>query len=356
MKKLKVGLIGTGGIGNLFHLPAWATNKDTEIVALCDINNERLMNAARVYDVKKTFTDYMDLLAVEEIDIVDICTPNYLHSIITVEALKRGKHVFCEKPDAISSEEAMKMKKASEEAGKILMVMRNNRFMKNSKFLKRYIEEGNFGEIYAVRCGWERRRGIPGKGGWFTTKAQSGGGALIDLGVHMVDLAVWLMGSPKPVSVVGSTYNKFSSNMAMADSEHASFGEAKNEGTFDVEDMARGFIKFDNGASLTLEISWASNIEKQDIYYELLGTKAGAKWHSDDGVLKIFGEINGSTVDLIPNVGPEASNEHQANIDHFVDCIIQGISPIFTPEQGVNIIKILEAIYHSAITGKEVQL
>ena len=138
------------------------------------------------------FTDYKELLKAEGLDAVDICTPNYLHSIIAVDALHAGLHVFCEKPDAVSVEEALKMGQAAKETGKTLMVMRNNRFHTASQYLKKYIADGKAGEIYAGRCGWQRRRGIPGKGGWFTTKAQSGGGPLIDLGVHMIDLSIWL--------------------------------------------------------------------------------------------------------------------------------------------------------------------
>jgi predicted dehydrogenase len=145
----------------------------------------------------------------EELDAVDICTPNKIHSIAAVYALENGLHVLCEKPDAVSVAEAEKMKKASEESGKTLMVIRNNRFRPSTKFMKQFIAEGKMGEIYAGRCGWIRRRGIPGWGGWFTDKEQSGGGPLIDLGVHIIDLTMYLMGNAKPVTVSGSTYKKF---------------------------------------------------------------------------------------------------------------------------------------------------
>ncbi|HOJ11889.1 MAG TPA: Gfo/Idh/MocA family oxidoreductase, partial [Clostridiales bacterium] len=189
MKRLKVGIVGIGGIGKGVHLTGWSQNPNTEVIALCDIRLQRAQEAAEQYHIKHVFENYEDMLAMDEIDIIDICTPNYLHSKIAVKAMEKGKHVFCEKPDAISPEEALKMKEASEKSGKMLMVMRNNRFADFAQYLKKYIEDGNLGEIYAAKCGWIRRRGIPGKGGWFTTKAQSGGGPLIDLGVHMIDLA-----------------------------------------------------------------------------------------------------------------------------------------------------------------------
>ena len=262
-KKLKIGIIGAGGIVMWSHLPGYANMDNVEIVAICDIKIEKAKAMAEKYNIPQIFENYKDLLALPELDAVDICTPNYLHSIIAVEALERGLHVFCEKPDAVSVSEVEKMQAAAEKSGKVLMVMRNNRYMPISSFTKKYIADGNMGEIYAARCGWQRRRGIPGKGGWFTTKEQSGGGPLIDLGVHMIDLTMWLMGSPKPVAVTGCTYCKFA-DTDVSDSTESKFGEKSSSGTFDVEDLAMGFIRFENGACLQIEFSWASNIEAEN--------------------------------------------------------------------------------------------
>ena len=292
------------------------------------------------------------MLELEGLDAVDICTPNYLHSIIAVDALNHGLHVFCEKPDAVNVEEALKMKNAAEKNDRVLMVMRNNRYAPDSQYLKKYIEDGKLGEIYAGRCGWQRRRGIPGKGGWFTTKEQSGGGPLIDLGVHMIDLAMWLMGNPTPVTVSGSTYRKFADN-DVSDSVNSNFGDKNAEGTFDVEDLAMGFIRFDNGACLQIEFSWASNIEKENIFVELRGTKAGASWPN----LKIFTEEYGNTVDVIPNVAvPAHRDDHGANLRHFIEVLQGKAEPAFVPQQGVNMIRILRAMYESAEKGCEVRL
>ena len=205
----------------------------------------------------------------------------------------------------------------------------------------------------AVRCGWVRRRGIPGRGGWFTTKAQSGGGPLIDLGVHMIDLTMYLMGNPTPVSVVGCTYNKFANAEEISDSKNSDFGDSVSGGTFDVEDLAMGFIKFDNGACMQIEFSWASNIEKENAFTELRGSKSGAclDWSG----LKIFTEEFGKTVDYIPNI-KETMPQHAGNLKHFVDVVLNGAEPDFVPQQGVNMIKILEAFYKSAETGKEILL
>ncbi|MBQ2324953.1 MAG: Gfo/Idh/MocA family oxidoreductase, partial [Clostridia bacterium] len=199
-KKLKVGIIGLGGICKAVHMPAYQTMKNVEVAAICDINPDKITQFKAKFELDYsvlTFTDYKQLLDVEGLDFIDICTPNYLHSIIAVEALEKGINVFTEKPDAVSPAEAERMMHAAEKSGKHLMAMRNNRYRGNAKYLKKYIADGRMGDVYCARCGWIRRRGIPGKGGWFTTKEQSGGGPLIDLGVHMIDLAIWLMGNPR---------------------------------------------------------------------------------------------------------------------------------------------------------------
>ncbi len=357
-KKLKFGIVGCGGIYTWAHYYAYENNENIEVVAFCDIKIEKAYAAAEKLGVSKEhcYEDYKEMLEKEELDAIDICTPNYLHSIVAVDALNKGIHVFCEKPDAVSVAEAKKMQDAADKNGKVLMVMRNNRYNNYSKFLKKYIADGKMGEIYTARCGWRRRRGIPGKGGWFTTKAQSGGGPLIDLGVHMIDLCIWLMGNPTPVAVTGCTYCKFADNDAGADSEHSKFGEAAADGTFDVEDLAMGFIKFDNGASMQVEFSWASNIEREKNFIELRGTRAGASTDTTDDKFKIFTEENGTTVDIVPNLPQGGPGGHAQNIFHFVDVINGKAEPDFVPVQGVNMVKILEAMYKSAETGKEVEL
>ena len=328
---------------------------NVEVVAICDIVPEKAEALAEKFHIPHIFEDYKEMLKMPELDAVDICTPNVWHSIMAVDALEAGLHVFCEKPDAVSVEEAEKMKAAAEKSGKTLMVMRNNRYLPSSSFMKEYVEAGKMGEIYAARCGWQRRRGIPGKGGWFTTKELSGGGPLIDLGVHMIDLTMWLMGNPKPVAASGCTYCKFADN-DVSDSVDSNFGEKKANGTFDVEDLAMGFIRFENGACMQIEFSWASNIEEEQRFYELRGTKAGAAWTSATKKLKIFTEEFGKTVDYLPNIDDTEISIHTANLRHFADVVLNGAEPMFVPQQGVDMVKILEAIYKSAETGREVLL
>ena len=354
MKKWRVGIIGIGGIFKGSHIWEYLEDERLEVVALCDIIEERATEIRdKYFPNAAVYIDFRELLKDETIDSVDICTPNYLHSIIAVAAFEAGKHVFCEKPDAINVEEVLKMNRAAEKAGKTLMIMRNNRFSPASQYAKKYIESGAMGDIYCGRCGWQRRRGIPGKGGWFTTKAQSGGGPLIDLGVHMIDLAIWLMGSPKPVTVTGSTYCKFADSDT-SDSVNSDFGDKVSGGTFDVEDLAMGTIRFDNGAQLQIEFSWASNIKQENRFVELRGTKSGLTWR--DGDVEVFTEMHGQGCDIHPSNLQLEKKEHVLNLINFYDVVIDGKEPVFKPQQGIDMIKILCAIYKSAETGREVVL
>lgn len=353
-KNIRLAVIGCGGMGR-FHLDCYYRHEPrVELAAFCDILPERANGFADEYaPAAARAADYREILKDPTIDAVDICTPNYLHSEIAVAAFKAGKHVFCEKPDAIDAKKAAAMRDAAAKAGKVLMVMRNNRFTDAAKYLRKFVAAGRAGEIYAGRCGWQRRRGIPGKGGWFTTKAQSGGGPLIDLGVHMIDLAVWLMGNPRPVAVSGQTFRKFADGSDVSDSEHSKFGDAVAGGTFDVEDLAMGFIRFDNGAVLQIEFSWASNVEKERRFVELLGTKAGVV--VDNSQMKIFTEENGELLDILPP-GVQKDDGHARNLKNFVDVLLAGAEPCYKPQQGVDMIAILEGFYKSAKLGREVRL
>ncbi|THF79129.1 Gfo/Idh/MocA family protein [Cohnella fermenti] len=352
MSKLRIGIVGTGKIFENAHAPAWLSSPHVEVTAVSDVYRPAAETQAKRFGTDRVYTDYMEMLEREKLDAIDICAPNVLHSEIAVAALERGIHVFCEKPDAVDAAGAERMADAAARSGKLLMVMRNNRFSPQAQFLKRYIESGAMGDIYSARAVWLRRRGIPGRGGWFTTKAMSGGGPLIDLGVHMIDVAIWLMGSPKPVAVSGAAYTKF------ADSKLTSAAPRRGAtagGVFDVEDLAAGFIRFDNGATMQIEFSWASNIE-EDVskLVELRGTRAGAMLRNRD--LKLVTEIEGAICDIVPQFPKDDTLTQWRNIHHFIDCLIGEADPISTPETGVDMIRILSAIYESAATGAEVRL
>jgi predicted dehydrogenase len=350
MNKIRTAFVGCGGIATYTHLPSLADMSDVEIVAICDINPVKMdvFEEKMGYAVKK-YTDYRQMLQEVKPDVVHVCTPNYLHSEITVAALLSGANVLCEKPDAMTVKEAEAMKEARDKSGKTLMVMRNNRFLDAADVVRSLIAEGKTGELYTGRCGWIRRRGIPGAGGWFTTKAQSGGGPLIDLGVHFLDLAIHFMGSPKPIAVSGCTYRKFQ-DCKISDSVHSSFGEKKEGGTFDVEDLAIGFIRFADGRSLQLEFSWASNIAEEKNFVELRGEKLGFTICNDQ--LSLYGEQSGKLTDTLVRVG--ANRGHYRYIHHFYDVAYRGEKPIYDISEGIEMIRILNGMYKSAELGHEI--
>jgi predicted dehydrogenase len=341
-KKYKYACVGAGGIARSKHIPGYSEIEKVNVLAVSDPNTDAARKTAEKFDIPEVYSDYTEMFEKVKPDLISICTPNCLHAPVAIEAMKRGIHVHCEKPLAMNAEEAQKMAEASKVYGRKLMVGLNNRFTNEAQFVKRYADEGMFGEIYHARCGWRRRRGIPGKGGWFTTRSMSGGGPLIDLGVHLIDLAMYFMGNPSPRSVTGSVYSRFGG----ANSENA----PEKNGKYDVEDMAVGFVKLANGASVDIEFSWASNIEKENNYYELMGTKGGVCY--SEGELKIFSEILNTTIDIKPNI-----DKRKKVIDeftHFIDCIENDMEPMPSAWQAVDIMKIIGGIYCSAETGREV--
>lgn len=343
-EKVKVAVVGVG-IGHL-HIQGYCKCPEAQVIAVCDINEERARRVAAEFNIPHVFTDYKEMLKLDGIDAVSVCTPNYLHGPHTIAAFEAGKHVICEKPLAVDPEEGAAMVAAGRKAGRIFMTAFNNRFRGDTQVLKRFIEGGELGEIYYAKTGWIRRKGIPGMGGWFTTKSRSGGGPLIDIGVHVLDLALWLMGNPKAVAVTGSTYAKF----GPGGEGTGTWGITEKEGRFDVEDLAAGFLRLDTGATVILEASWASHIKQDVIYTSLVGTKGGA----DLNPFCVYKDMHGVAVDITPGF-PNVSG-HEMEIRHFVDCLVNGTEPISTGEHGLEVTRILDAIYRSAGTGREIVL
>lgn len=349
-EKLGIGVVGVG-IGRL-HLEGYSQCPDAKVVAVCDANEERARKAADEFDVPNVFTDYEKMLEMDGIDAVSICTPNFLHAPMTIAAFEAGKHVICEKPLAMNPIDGEAMVAAGKKAGKLFMTAFNNRFRGDTQLLKRLIENGELGDIYFGKTGWIRRKGIPGMGGWFTTKSKSGGGPLIDIGVHVLDLAMWLMGNPKAVTVTGSTYAKF----GPIGEGQSTYGVPEQNGSFDVEDLASAFIRLDNGATLILEASWASHIKQDALFTTLMGTKGGAEVDPFAGpkALKVYKDMYGSAVDITPAFREQSG--HHTEIKHFVDCLVNGTELISTGEHGLEVTRILDATYKSAAQRKEIVL
>jgi predicted dehydrogenase len=342
--RVRVGIVGVG-IGSL-HARGYSKLPNADIVALCDIDTARAERVAAEFGVKKIYSDYNIMLAEEKLDAVSVCTPNALHAPVAVAALEAGCHVLCEKPLSVSAAEGKKIADAARKAKTKFMIGMNNRFRGDTQTLKKYIDDGELGSIYYAKCGWTRRYGIPGMGSWFTRKAMSGGGPLIDIGVHALDLTLYLMGNPKPKAVFGTTYAKFGPfGRGMG-----GWGVPVKGGVYDVEDLASAQVRLADGATVVLEASWAQHCERENLYSEVYGDKGGATLEP----FRIFTERYGQPIDITPhfhNVGG-----HEAEVAHFVECIVEDKQPLATAEQALDMMKILDAIYESSVTGASVAI
>jgi predicted dehydrogenase len=343
-RKLRVGVVGLGmGRG---HLSSYLENPLCEVVAIADSDPKRL---AAVGDEKKIATRYTDaeaMFAEAKLDAVSIAVPNKFHCPLTVAAFKRKLHVLCEKPMAMSVAEAEQMQAAADQAKRTLMINFSFRFSPMSFALKQQVDAGVIGNVYFGRTVWHRRRGMPGFGGWFGTKALAGGGPLIDLGVHRLDLALWLMGHPEPISVCGSTYNVIAKREAERQQKH-----------FDVEDLAAGLVKFANGATLIVEASWALNInENEHMITSLYGDKGGLVQKNVGGgyqfQAELYTEEGGNLYTKVldrPVVTPPTAYQE------FVQAIVEQREPLATGRQGIKVQKILDGLYRSAAEGREIR-
>lgn len=342
---LRVGVIGLG-MGR-HHIAGYQGHPGCKVTAIADMNTALLSEIGDRYGVETRYTSAEEMLAAEKLDVVSVVTPNKFHKDLTVAALKAGCHVLCEKPMAMSAAEGRAMLAAAEETGRRLMINFSYRFTEQSMALKAQVDAGILGEVYFGRTVWHRRRGLPGFGGWFGQKALSGGGPLIDLGVHRLDLALWLMGYPQPVWVLGSIYNPIGSALAK-----------KQDKAFDVEDLAVGLVKFANGATLEVEASWAANIKESELMEtRLYGTQAGLVQRNLDETYKFEAEIylekEGAHFDMkLHTPYPPTPTP----MYHFIDCILTGKPHIATGREGLLVMEILDALYKSAAEGRPVEI
>ncbi|GMK38065.1 oxidoreductase [Paenibacillus sp. CCS19] len=353
---LRIGIIGCGGIANGKHLPALSKNKYVELVAFCDIIEERAEEAKQKYGSEdaKVYTDYRKLIQDASIDVVHVLTPNDSHSYISIDSLEAGKHVMCEKPMAKTAAEGRAMLEAAKRTGLKLSIGYNNRFRPDSQYLKQVCVQGELGEIYYAKAHAIRRRAVP-TWGVFLDEEKQGGGPLIDIGTHALDLTLWMMDNYKPVSVTGSVFHKLGSKANSANA-WGPWDPAK----FTVEDSAVGFIKMANGATITLEASWALNsLEVDEAKCTLCGTEGGADMKNG---LRINGEINSrlfvKEIDL--SAGGVAFYDGASERDIDVECaawinaVRNDTELVVKPEQALVVTEILEAIYQSARTGETV--
>lgn len=352
MSTIRIGVIGTGSISEM-HLQGYAKNQTAELVAVCDLNKERAERAAQKYNAKLVYTDYNELLANPEIDAVSICTWNNTHAEIAIAAVKAGKHVLVEKPLCRTVEEALQVQEAVRASGKVLQVGFVRRYDSNVELVRSFIDNGEFGNIYYAKASSLRRYGNPG--GWFSDINRSGGGPLIDIGVHVIDLTWFLMGKPKVKSISANTYRQLGNR---ANVQHLSAYRAAD---FDpsvntVEDLANALIRFENGASLLVDVSFTLHAKKDEGVVRLYGEKGGFEI---DPELAIVTEKHNAILNVEPQTDSRSfqfERAFQNEVNHFIDCIQQGKDPMSPVEDGVEIMKILCGIYESAAKGEEIQL
>jgi len=348
---LKAGIIGTGNI-SAAHVEGYKQLSEVVVTACCDIDGDKAASYAEKHGIPNWYTDYREMLEKEKLDLVSVTTWNSAHKECTIAALRSGANVLCEKPMAMNAEEANEMYEAAKDTGKLLQVGFVRRFGNDADVVNDFAAEGLFGDIYYAKATYLRRCGCPG--GWFGDKAYSGGGPLIDLGVHVIDLVRYLAGNPKPVSVFGVTYDNLGYNRA--DGAEKMWG-VKNDPRFKytVEDFAAAMIKFENGLTLNVEASFNLNCKKDSGEVQLFGTRGGAVLGAD---LEIYTDIAGRFVNIAPagKVAFDFRKSFNAEMSEFVSAVKGESVCRATAEDGVMIMKILDGIYRSAETGHEVVL
>jgi predicted dehydrogenase len=344
--KLQVGIVGVGGIGHDQHLPAWSKVPFAQIVAAADLSEEALQRAAAVVPQLRTFRDWHELIHLAEVDIVDICTPNSTHAPIALAALAAGKHVLCEKPLATTAAEVRAMQDKARDAGRMLMAAQHLRFDPACRQLKALIDDGMLGEVYYSRAQWLRRRLLPPRP-TFIDRRLSGGGAALDIGVHVLDLAYWFMGAPAPISVSATVETKLAKRSDLS----GNWGDWDRD-RIDVEDFAAAFVRFANNAVLTLEASWLTfQPDNEMIRLQCYGTRGGFIW--PEGVLS--GETNRVPWDLRPKECPKI-HVHGELILQFASAIRDGLPSPIPVEESLSVARILDGLYQSAREKREITL
>jgi predicted dehydrogenase len=352
-KTWRVAFVGAGAIVQHGHIPNFQRLPNIETVAICDVNEARAREVADDKGIPQVYTNHRQMFADVKPDITVIATPNIFHTPITLDALEAGSHVLCEKPLALTYADAQEMYESADEKGLTLTVGTHYRWSAPMQAMKAHVNSGFFGEIYAARTVWQRRSGIPGYGSWFTNKDLAGGGSLLDIGVHALDRALYLMDYPKPVSVSGATYDKLGSlgrGLGRWGSDIFRPGEHIR---FDVDDLAWSFVRFDNGVTLLFQVAWATNLPEQ-FYTEIYGTDGGGVVGNKD-TIELYSVMNDQPVRIETAVPPDPVGSYARLVDNFVRYL--GGDPtahIVTPEQALTSVRIVEGVLRSAQTGREV--
>jgi predicted dehydrogenase len=334
-KNVRIGLVGVGAAAQINHIPALKKTEGLELVALVDRDPEKAQRVAQKFGVPRALDRLDELLADESVDVVDLCTPNFLHAPMAQAALEAGKHVLCERPLARSADEAMAMSKAAKKAERLLLCAVQHRFRPDAQLLKRFVEKGDLGAIFQAKAGWLRQRTTWDSDEWRRQKRESGGGVVLDLGFQMLDLSLWVLGQPRVESVTASVHRS-----------------RKGE----VEDSATAFLRLAGGATLTLEVTWGLLMEKDFAFLNLFGSGGAALLNP----FRIHKGMHGSLVNVTPTTMDTARNQYKSSIEaqigHLADVLRRGARPMGAADEILPVMELMDAIYRSAENAEEVRL
>lgn len=350
---MKVAVIGCGTIANMAHIPAYVKNQDAEIKYFCDIIPERAEDAVKKYGCGIAVTDYHEVLADPEIEAVSVCTPNNVHAQISIDAMRAGKNVLCEKPAGRTYAEALEMQKVQHETKKVLNIGICNRFNNAVNLIKKMISDGELGEVFHVYVSFRAHRSIPGLGGPFTTKAIAGGGALIDWGVHFLDIVMYCCGDPKPLTVTSEAFCKLGKNIAeYVYPGNMWAGPPKLDGTYDVDDSITALVRTE-GPVITVNGAWAQNIGHTEMYIDFMGDKGGIRLIYG-GDFTVYTTKDGKVYEYKPEF--EENNHFETEINEFVKCIQTGEKLASHIDTNIITAKMMQGMYDSSDAHKEIKL
>ena len=354
-KTWRVAFIGAGAIVQRGHIPAFQRIANTEAVAVCDVNEERAQAVAVEAGIPHAYQDYEQMLAEVQPDIVVVATPNVFHKPMSIAALQAGAHVLCEKPLALTYVDAKEMFDVAAQQGRTLTVGTHYRWSAPMRASKAHVDAGFFGDIYAARTVWQRRAGIPGYGSWFTNKDLAGGGSLLDIGIHALDRALFLMDYPQPVTVSGGLFGKFGPRAMGLGGWGSDILPPTANARFDVDDLGWAFVRFANGVVLQFQVAWATHLPEQ-FYTEVYGTNGGASVGNRDSV-ELYTTLNGQQAKIAVDVPPDTLGSYPRLIESFVRYLDGDPSAeIVTPRQALTAVRIIDGIMRSAAAGQEVSV
>ena len=354
-KTFRVAFIGAGAIVKLAHIPNFRRLPNVEPVAVCDVNEQRVSELAKETGIAGVYTDYKAMLAAEQPDITVIATPNVFHTPMAIDVLNAGSHVLCEKPLALTYADALEMFRVANQNGKTLTVGSHYRWSDPMRMAKAHVDGGYLGRVYAARTVWHRRSGIPGYGSWFTNKDLSGGGCLLDIGIHALDRVLFLMGYPQPVTASGATYGEFGTRGKGLGGWGSDILKPDAKTRYDVDDLAWGFVRFDNGAVLQIQISWAIH-RADEMGTEVFGTEGGL-WVGDRDKLELYTTLNGQNVNTNVPLPQNQGNSYQRLVESFVRHLDgDATAEVVSQDQALKAVSIIDGIFRSAQSGHEVTI